>query len=86
MKPEAVNVDVGEAPSGPVVEKFTAKPESTATALVNEVVKAAFVPVPGVAYVELTVPFSENPVGSEPEGAVCADQKQLEIVENVPPN
>jgi hypothetical protein len=65
---------VGEAASGPVVEKLTDAPEPMLIADVMSVVNAVWVLVAGVAYVLVTTPFNVNPVSSVP--AMCAPKAQ----------
>ncbi len=70
--PAADNVEVGDAPSGPTVEKLTACPAPMATAVVKSVkpLIPESVVVAGVVYVLVTFPCRERPVASAPAGLV----------------
>ena len=73
-----LNVEVGDASCGPVVEKFTAIPDPIATVDVKSVVLVS-AEVVGVAYVLVTFPTNVRsvPIGDVP--AVCALQMPLKI-------
>lgn len=80
MYPAAVRVAVGEAPSGPTVEKLTDTPLAIGVVAVMSVEPLRAV-VDGVVYVLVMSRFSVTPVPIEP--AVWAN-RPAEIVLNVP--